>query len=118
MRATFNNPNSIAVNAAGDKVYIVDDNTNDLRVISHIGVTPSKLSNLSVRANAGTEDSTLVLGYVGSPDADADDDLLVRAVGPTLTTFDVTGAAPDPALESFSDGTSIQANGDWGASTE
>lgn len=117
-RATFNNPNSIAMNAAGDKIYIIDDNTNDLRVISHIGTPPSKLVNLSVRANAGVDENTLVLGYVGTPGTSASPPLLIRAIGPTLANFDLTGFAPDPALESFFDGASVQTNQNWGESPQ
>ncbi|MDB4385283.1 hypothetical protein N9Z12_04450, partial [Opitutaceae bacterium] len=117
-RATFNRPNSIAVSAAGDKVYIIDQNTNDLRVISHIGTPPSKLVNLSVRANAGSAENTLVLGYVGSPGTAGDPPLLVRAIGPTLNNFGLTGFAPDPMLESFFDGASVQSNEAWGDSSQ
>lgn len=117
-RATFNNPNSIAVNAAGDEIYIIDDNTNDLRVINHIGTMPSKLVNLSVQANVGTAENTLVLGYVGSPGTSESPPLLIRAIGPTLAGFGVTDFAPDPALESFFDGSSVQANHNWGESPQ
>ena len=117
-RATFNHPNSIAMNAAGDKLYIIDNNTNDLRVISHIGTAPSKLVNLSVRANSGTAENSLVLGYVGTPGTSASSPLLIRAIGPTLADFGVSGFAPNPALESFSNGTSSQSNDNWGASPQ
>ena len=72
----------------------------------------SHLVNLSARGQAGTGLQTLQIGFVveGSGTSDA----LVRAVGPTLATFGVSGALADPDLTVFSSGTQIATDTGWG----
>ncbi len=56
-----------------------------------------RLSNASVRSSAGVDGAPLIVGFVVAGGAK---EILVRGVGPTLTSlFDVPGAMPDPALE-------------------
>lgn len=59
----------------------------------------SRLLNLSARAQAGTGASTLISGFVITPGASKT--VLVRAIGPALTTFGVGGTLPNPALTLF-----------------
>jgi hypothetical protein len=69
------------------------------------------LSNLSVRTTLGTG-QTVIVGLVVSGGAK---DLLVRAAGPALAGFGLTGAMLDPRLELFRDSTRIAVNNDWPA---
>lgn len=57
---------------------------------------PGRLVNVSVRTNAGSGANTLIVGFVvrGS----GVKPLLVRGVGPTLTSYNVTGALAAPEL--------------------
>ncbi len=74
----------------------------------------ARLVNLSVRAFVGTGDNIMIPGFVvGSPGGSAQ--LLVRAVGPRLADFDVTGLLPDPTLALVPPGgsTPLAANDDW-----
>lgn len=73
---------------------------------------PGKLVNLSVRTAAGSAAQTLIVGFVvtGSPDQP----LLLRAIGPTLASFGVSGFLADPRLELRSGSTLLAANDDWG----
>lgn len=75
----------------------------------------SRLTNLANRGFVGTGDDLMVMGYVVS--AGAPKRLLIRAVGPTLSTFGVSGTLADPRLVVFrQDGgtsTSIATNDDW-----
>jgi hypothetical protein len=58
---------------------------------------PGRLANLSVRTQAGTGDQTLITGFaLGGAGTKP---LLVRAVGPTLSAFGLTGTLPDPFVE-------------------
>ena len=58
---------------------------------------PGRLANLSVRTQAGTGDQTLITGFaLGGAGTKS---LLVRAVGPTLAAFGLTGTLPDPFVE-------------------
>lgn len=75
---------------------------------------PSQLVNLSVRAQAGSGESALTVGFVirGS----SGKSLLIRGVGPSLTAFGVPGAIPDPQLSLFKEGgVPAGSNNDWGS---
>jgi uncharacterized protein (DUF1800 family) len=58
----------------------------------------TRLSNVSVRTSAGGAD-TLITGFTIGPGAAKQ--VLIRAVGPTLGGFGVTGVLADPKLELF-----------------
>jgi hypothetical protein len=77
-------------------------------------VTPSgtRLSNLSIRGRAGEGDQALLVGFTLG--GTGNKQLLLRGIGPTLGTFGVTGALPDPFLQLFSPKTAIASNEDWG----
>ena len=67
--------------------------------------------NLSTRAFVGTADGVLIPGLViGGTTAKR---VLIRAVGPTLSTFGVTGVLADPTLTVFRGSTTIASNDNW-----
>jgi uncharacterized protein (DUF1800 family) len=73
-----------------------------------------RLLSLSTRAQVGTGDGILISGLsvsaTGGPRH-----LLVRAIGPTLVNYGVTGVLADPAVAIVdSKGTQIAANDNWG----
>ena len=73
------------------------------------------LSNLSVRARAGSGSETLIVGItVGGSSVATPKSVLVRGVGPTLATFGVTGVLADPVLTVLSGTTTVATNDDWG----
>lgn len=77
---------------------------------------PSRLVNLSARAYAGAGDQVLSLGFIigGTGTKTA----LVRAVGPTLSNFGVTGLLADPQLTLFSAASQpMVSNENWGGTT-
>ncbi|HVT94080.1 MAG TPA: protease pro-enzyme activation domain-containing protein [Bryobacteraceae bacterium] len=75
----------------------------------------SRLSNLSVRTNAGTGAETLIVGFVVA--GNGSKNVLLRGIGPTLIQFGVTGVLANPRLALFdSGGGSIASNTGWGGS--
>ena len=73
--------------------------------------TPS-ISNLSTRAQVGTGGDIIITGFnVG---AGTNKTVLIRATGPALNAFGVTGTLADPKLELFSGATKIAENDNWG----
>lgn len=75
-------------------------------------VTP-RLVNVSARTQVGTGDNILIAGFViGGQSAVR---VLVRAVGPTLGAFGVTGVLADPRLEVYSGTTRTAENDNWDA---
>ncbi len=69
----------------------------------------ARLSNLSVRTNLAAA-QTLIVGVVVSGGSR---DVLVRAVGPGLAVFGLTGAMVDPRLDLYKDQTVVFSNDDW-----
>jgi hypothetical protein len=73
------------------------------------------LVNLSARAQVGTRGDILIAGFAvtGGPLT-----VLVRAVGPGLSPFGVTGLLTDPRIELFSGQTRIGENDTWSPATQ
>ena len=80
---------------------------------SDAGGSTARLTNLSARTQVGTGDNILVVGFVVS--GSAPKTLLLRAVGPGLLGFGVSGVLADPQLKLFNAaGALLSANDDWG----
>ena len=77
-----------------------------------VPLTTARLVNLSTRAVAGTGDATLIPGFfIEGASAKR---VLVRAVGPGLATFGVTGVLARPELTlRRGDGSSVVTNRGW-----
>ena len=71
--------------------------------------------NASTRAFVGAGDSVLIPGFVISGTGALK--LLVRAVGPTLTTLGVTGALADPTITLYRGTTALATNDNWSGAT-
>lgn len=83
------------------------------------GADVPRLVNISTRGFVGAGGDVMIPGFVISPEGART--LLVRAVGPTLSTFGVTGALSDPQItlyrrESGGTDTPVFTNNDWGTS--
>ncbi len=81
-------------------------------------VTPiARVVNLSVRTTAGTGDQTLIVGLVIT--GSGNKTLLLRGIGPTLSTQGVTNPLADPTMRLLNgSGAEISANNDWGGSAQ
>jgi hypothetical protein len=73
-----------------------------------------ELGNLSTRGLVGTDANVLIGGVIVGPEGGLDAAVVVRAIGPSLTDFGVTGALADPVLELRNgDGDVIAMNDNW-----
>ena len=72
-----------------------------------------RLSSISTRARVGTGDSVVIAGFIIT--GQESKAVLIRAVGPTLTNFAVSGAVAAPKLDLYRIGTSapIATNTGW-----
>jgi hypothetical protein len=79
------------------------------------GVAPPApgLINLSVRARVGAGASALITGFV--IDGAGTKSVLVRAVGPTLAQFGLTGTLPSPMMDLYRGSVRLQTAVRWGA---
>jgi hypothetical protein len=78
------------------------------------GNTP-RMVNVSARNRVGTGDDILIAGF--NVAGTGTKSLLIRAVGPKLAAFNVTGFLADPKLEIYSGaGVKLSENDNWSAS--
>ena len=76
--------------------------------------SPTRLVNLSTRAYVGTGSSVAIPGFVVQGVAERQ--FLVRAVGPGLTQFGVSGVLPDPTIRILdTERRALATNDDWSA---
>lgn len=79
--------------------------------------TSSNVRNISTRGQVGSGDNVLIGGFIIGGETPAQ--VIVRAIGPSLTSYGVTGALPDPILELHtSDGSLIYENDNWRSDQE
>jgi hypothetical protein len=76
-------------------------------------LSASQLSNISTRGLVQTGNNVMIGGFVVSG-ASGSINLIVRALGPTLTSFGVANALSDPTLQLYNgNGTAIAFNNNW-----
>jgi hypothetical protein len=76
-------------------------------------VATSKLANLSSRAFVGTGNNVVIAGFVLGNRA-GNDRVIIRGLGPSLSSFGITNTLADPTLELRDEnGTLILADNDW-----
>ena len=78
--------------------------------------TGPTIVNASTRAFVGTGDNVLIPGFVVGGSGTLR--LLIRAVGPTLAGFGVTGAISDPTVTLYRDGRAVWTNDNWSSSDQ
>jgi sugar lactone lactonase YvrE len=71
----------------------------------------SRLINVSTRTQVGTGGGVLIAGFAVTGQTSRT--VLIRGVGPSLTTFGVTGVLSDPQLKVFSGQAELASNDDW-----
>ncbi|MEY2564542.1 MAG: hypothetical protein QOH88_2735 [Verrucomicrobiota bacterium] len=76
----------------------------------------TSLANISTRLRVEPGDRTLFAGLIAT--GPQPKRVIIRAIGPTLTDFNVPGALTNPFLELFQGDTSIATNDDWKSSSQ
>jgi hypothetical protein len=74
----------------------------------------SRLANISTRGRVEGGENVMIGGLIAGPANGATGQMLVRAIGPSLSNLGVPGALPDPFLELHdSSGALVASNNDW-----
>jgi len=82
---------------------------------TYTAATP-RIVNISARVQVGTGGNILIAGFaIGGTTSRT---VLIRASGPALTPFGVTGLLPDPELQLYSGSTVLESNTGWGGNPE
>ena len=91
----------------GDGIADSDDNFP----LDSTNTPPNRLANLATRGFVGSGDQVLIGGLVIS--GTSPKNVVIRAKGPSLANFGVTGTLQDPFLQLFSGGTQIDTNNNY-----
>ena len=102
-------PGSYTVVATGK------DSTSGLSLVEAYDLSPesaSKLANISTRGSVGTGDNVLISGFIVGQVANAT--VVIRALGPSLASFGVSGTLLNPKLTVYDpNGSAIATNDNW-----
>ena len=112
--ASYNVSNVSTATAGSYSVTITDPQrslTTAPAAITVEPINPGRLTNLSVRTSAGVADQTLTVGFVLS--GTTAKPMLIRAIGPSLSDFGVTGSLADPQLQVFAGPEVLTTNDNW-----
>ncbi|MBL9213126.1 MAG: hypothetical protein JNL92_21875 [Opitutaceae bacterium] len=116
--AAIYNPNispgsyTVAITGNGGTTGVALAEIYDATAAATFTVTTPRLTNVSARTRVGTGDDILIAGF--SISGSTNRTVLIRAIGPTLGTFNVPGALANPRLELYSGSNRILENDDWG----
>ena len=89
-------------------------NTTGVALFELYDIDPmnSKVANISTRGNVGVGDNVMIGGFIVGGAQPTN--VIIRALGPTLTDYGVTGALVNPSLELHDgNGAVIAQNDDW-----
>jgi hypothetical protein len=106
---------SAQISGAGTTPGVVLAEIYDATPANAFTAATPRLINVSARTLVGTGGNVLIAGFVIG--GNSSKTVLVRAIGPTLGLFGVSGVIADPKLELFQTGTpvAISTNDNWGA---
>lgn len=94
-----------------------NNNSTGVGLIEAYDLAPevnSKPVNISTRGFVDQGDNVMIGGFIVGPNANGGAKVVVRAIGPSLTGFGVTGALQDPTLELHDvNGALLTANDNW-----
>jgi hypothetical protein len=110
-------------NKMGDYMTMVSDNAgadvaycatfNGEQDIYYVRVAPlaSRLLNISTRARVGTGEQVLIAGFVVG--GTGPKQVIIRGIGPALSSFGLTGVLSNPTLELHQGNTTLATNDNW-----
>ena len=74
----------------------------------------SQLANISTRGFVGANENVMIGGFIIGGNGRGNGRVVIRALGPSLAAFGITGALQDPALElKNANGSTVLSNDDW-----
>ncbi len=112
-RPNFNaGSSSVWITSGGGDTGVALAELYDATPSATFTATTPRLTNVSARTQVGTGNDMLFAGFTIS--GTAFKTVLIRAVGPTLGLFGVSGTLANPQLELFNGSTKIFENDDWG----
>ncbi|HVU35560.1 MAG TPA: pectinesterase family protein [Opitutaceae bacterium] len=96
---------------AATGTVVAGGTTSSLGGVSDVIAPTERFGELSTRASAGTGDNVAIVGFTIA--GDTPDNILIRAVGPTLTLFGVSSPLATPRIDLYHGGTLVASNAGW-----
>lgn len=104
---------TVRYSATGTRSLIFSSDFNTPEFLA-IEPAPHQLLNISTRGLVMTGDNVLIAGFFVGGTGPVGTNVVVRALGPSLTALGVTNALPDPVLElRDASGTLLASNNNW-----
>lgn len=103
---------TVSITGAGGAAGVALAEIYDATPGASFSASTPRLVNVSARTDVGLDSNILIAGFVIG--GEGSKTVLVRAIGPTLGAFGVTGALVDPKLELYAGQSKIDENDDWG----
>ncbi len=85
--------------------------TSNVGTVFRLDLNPKRLLNISTRLDVETGNNVLIGGFIVS--GTQPKEVIVRAIGPTLGAFGVSGALADPVLELHEPDGTVITNDNW-----
>ncbi len=108
----FQEPFGVALDA-NDNLYVADYGSHVIVQGFHVQATAS-LANISSRGQVGAGSATLIAGFVVS--GTTPKSVLLRAAGPTLASYGITGPISQPVLTLYQGSNVLASNQGWSTS--
>jgi endonuclease/exonuclease/phosphatase family metal-dependent hydrolase len=106
-----------ANNASYTAILRGNNNGEGIGLIEVYDLVPaanSGLANISTRGFVQTGSDVMIGGLIVGPVSSTQAKIVVRAIGPSLSSFGINGALQDPTLDLVnSSGTIVRSNNDW-----
>jgi len=108
---------TVAADQAGDLVYVRAPQVTQSIPVTAQSSQATRLVNLSTRGQVQTGSNVMIGGFIIG--GLTPKKVLIRAVGPNLANYGITGVVANPTLELHrsSDGAIIASNNDWGSAS-
>jgi len=111
--ADHGNGSTLRFTPDGTKSSIFQSNFNTPQFVA-VEPAQHQLLNLSTRGLVQSGQNVLIAGFVVGGTGPVGTQIVIRALGPSLTAFGITNPLPDPVLElRDASGTLIASNNDW-----
>lgn len=107
---------TVQISGSGGAVGMALSEIYDATPPVDISDVAPRLVNVAARTHVGTDGDLLIAGFTLGGNSSRT--FLLRAVGPTLEAFGVTGVLSDPRLELYAGSTVIATNDNWAAAPE
>lgn len=105
----------VATLTPGNYTAILRGTTNGVGLVEVFDLestSATHLVNISTRASVGSDDNTVLIGGF-IIDGQVGHQVLIRAIGPSLTAAGVTGALLDPTIDFYRGSELILSNDNW-----